>query len=91
MPMSEFGREDDFEGLKFVYMGNQLRSVCYAGWPFLIDETGIGYPGGYPMPEALLDSVVGKGQTGRQLNEEMNLARDICIEAYPRYLASLQG
>jgi hypothetical protein len=77
-----------FEGVEFVYLGGLLSTVIYGAWPFPVEEGSLGYPGGYPMPKVLLDQVVGQGRTGRQLNEEMNLAREICLDAYPRFLAS---
>lgn len=84
-------RVDIFEGVSFCYLGQQLRSVIYGKWPFPLEDGTLGYPGGYPMPEPLLNRVVGEGKTGAQLNEEMEMARDICLEALPRYLKSLKG
>jgi hypothetical protein len=89
-------RVDKFEGVEFRYdgSGDALISVCYGEWSFGVDaseEDGFSYPGGYPINPALFDEVIAGGRTGRELNGDMLIARQFCLDAYPRYLASLQG
>jgi hypothetical protein len=87
-------RVDVFEGVEFRYndTGDTLISVCFGEWSFGVDtseENGLSYPGGYPMNERWLDQVIARGKTGRELNDDMLIARQFCLDAYSRYLASL--
>ena len=82
-------RREIIDGVQFNFSGDVLQTVAYDRWPFPIEDDGsLGYPGGYPMPESLLNQVVTQGLTGQQLNDEMKIARDICQTAYEKYLAS---